>query len=78
MVLNISTHACNLDDQRRKGFLHWLNAHVPLMQDLDVWLGSLSVPLLLTEYCLIMGEVQWWRDLDPDAFKRILAAERPR
>jgi hypothetical protein len=39
-----------------------------LESNLKVWFQSLPVTGLLWEYRLLLGEIAWWRDLDPASF----------
>lgn len=96
MVLDITTQAFMLEDQRLRLFLNWLMDHSSEMKvslgkfepgsgdadmqehfrsTLKTWLQSLPTQGLLWEYQTIIGEIQWWRDLDPSRWKMILKTE---
>jgi hypothetical protein len=42
---------------------------------LKTWLQSLSAQGLLWEYQTIIGEIRWWRDLDPSRWKMIVRSD---
>lgn len=42
---------------------------------LKTWLQSLPAQGLLWEYQTIIGEIHWWRDLDPSRWKMIIKTE---
>lgn len=46
-----------------------------LKNSLKIWFESLPIPGLLWEYHLILGEINWWRDLDEQSLVRILQAD---
>ena len=47
-----------------------------LRSGLKLWFQSLSVRGLLWEYQLIVGEMNWWCDVDELSLARILKAEK--
>ena len=42
---------------------------------LKAWFTSLPIQGLLWEYNLLLGEIAWWRDVDPRTLARILKSE---
>lgn len=42
---------------------------------LKSWLQSMPVQGLLWEYQTIIGEIRWWRDLDPSRWKLIVRSD---
>ena len=43
--------------------------------DLKAWLESLPTEGMLWEYRIIMDEIAWWRNLDPQRMKMIVESE---
>ena len=51
------------------------NPETYLKNGLKAWFESLPIQGLLWEYNLLLGEIAWWRDLDPRTLARILKSE---
>ena len=73
-----------LDHVRRHMFLIWLESHTSqvscpgeegytecLAEKLSAWLGTMSVAGVLWEYRLVIGEIEWWSELEQAAIDRM-------
>ena len=73
-----------LDPVRRQMFLIWLKSHTSqvscpweegytecLAEKLSPWLGAMSVAGILWEYRLVMGEIEWWSELEQATIERM-------
>lgn len=77
IVKEIVSGAGELDSVRRRMFLIWLGDHTSqvccavddgyagcLVEKLSTWLGGMSVAGVLWEYRLVLGEIEWWSELE--------------
>lgn len=86
MTTDIHDHAIRLDDIRLRLFLNWLSAHngkiktdAAMLREagedfksaLQTWLISLPVQGALWEYRLILEEITWWHQLDPQRLEMV-------
>jgi hypothetical protein len=84
IVKEIVSGAGELDPVRRRMFLIWLESHASqvrctggegyvdcLTEKLTIWLGAMSVPGVLWEYRLVLGEIEWWSGLEQAAIERM-------
>lgn len=84
IVKEIVSGADELDTVRRRMFLIWLGDHTSqvrcagddgyadcLAEKLSPWLGAMSVAGVLWEYRLVLGEVEWWSELEQAAIERM-------
>ena len=84
IVKEIISGAGELDTVRRRMFLIWLGDHTSqvrcagdggyadcLAEKLSIWLGAMSVAGVLWEYRLVLGEVEWWSELEQAAIERM-------
>ena len=84
IVMEIVSGAGELDPVRRRMFLIWLESHTSqvgcrgdngyagcLTEKLTVWLGAMSVAGILWEYRLVLGEIEWWSELEQAAIERM-------
>ncbi len=53
-----------------------VDIHAHLKKGLQSWFESLSLSSLFWEYCLILDEIKWWRDLEQSALTRTMQSER--
>ena len=83
-VAEISTSLAALDDDRRRMFLDWLQAHqreaAPISDAtandrLIARLDELPDEGILQECQLILNEIDWWKDLDEGRLAEIVAAD---
>ncbi len=79
MAEEIACKVERLDALRRHMFMEWLRIHSHaidhsggLQESLTKWLGSMSAESADWEYELIMGETEWWRDLDEPRLAKIM------
>ena len=79
MVGHICSRADQLDVPRRYMLMQWLHMHSlavrgigEIREDLTAWLGSMPIESAAWEYQLIIGETNWWRDLDERRLARIM------
>lgn len=56
----------------------WARVEGHLRAALGAWFESLSLPGLLWEYHLVLTEIGYWREIDPQQLEGILEAERKR
>ena len=84
IVHEIVSGAGELDPVRRSMFLIWLGDHTSqvrcagddrcagcLAEKLSPWLGAMSVAGVLWEYRLVIGEIEWWSELEQAAIERM-------
>jgi len=84
IVKEIVSGAGELDPVRRHIFLIWLGDHTSqvrcagvdgyadcLAEKLTAWLGAMSVAGVLWEYRLVVGEIEWWGELEQAAIERL-------
>ena len=84
IVKEIVSGAGELDPVRRRMFLIWLGDHTSqvrcagddgyagcLAEKLSTWLGAMSVAGVLWEYRLVVGEIEWWSELEQAAIERM-------
>ena len=84
IVHEIFSGAGELDPVRRRMFLIWLDDHTSqvrctgddgyancLAEKLSTWLGGMSVAGVLWEYRLVIGEIEWWSELEQAAIERM-------
>ena len=84
IVHEIVSGASELDPVRRRMFLIWLGDHTSqvccagddgyadcLAEKLALWLGAMSVAGVLWEYRLVIGEIEWWSELEQAAIERM-------
>ena len=80
---DISTRLAALDDDRRRMFVDWLQAHrreaapisdATVKDRLTTWFEGLTEEGILRECRLILNEIDWWRDLDDGLLAEIMAA----
>ena len=84
IVKEIVSGAGELDPVRQRMFLVWLESHTSqvgcagddgyadcLAKKLTAWLGAMSVTGVLWEYRLVLGEIEWWSELEQAAFERM-------
>ena len=84
IVKEIVSGAGELDSVRRRMFLIWLGDHTSqarcagddgyadcLAEKLSPWLGAMSVAGVLWEYRLVIGEIEWWSELEQAAIERM-------
>lgn len=84
IVKEIVSGAGELEPVRRRMFLIWLESHASQMrctgddgyadclaEKLTSWLSAMSVAGVLWEYRLVMGEVEWWSELEQAAIERM-------
>ena len=84
IVHEIVSGAGELDPVRRRMFLIWLESHTSqvrcagddgdvdcLAEKLAPWLGAMSVAGVLWEYRLVVGEIEWWSELEQAAIERM-------
>ena len=84
IVKEIVSGAGELDPVRRRMFLIWLESHTSqvrcagddghagcLAVKLSTWLGAMSVAGVLWEYRLVLGEIEWWSELEQAAIERM-------
>jgi hypothetical protein len=84
IVKEIVLGAGELDPVRRRMFLIWLESHTSqvrctgddgyadcLTEKLINWLGALSVAGVLWEYRLVLGEIEWWSELEQATIERM-------
>jgi len=84
IVKEIVSSVGELDPVRRRMFLIWLGSHTSqvrcagddgyvecLAEKLSPWLGAMSVAGVLWEYRLVIGEVEWWSELEQAAIERM-------
>ena len=77
IVKEIVSGAGELDPVRRRMFLIWLGDHTSqvrcagedgyadcLAEKLSTWLGGMNAAGILWEYRLVIGEIEWWHDLE--------------
>lgn len=74
-----------LDSRRKYMFIEWLQAHsgtvkntVTICEGLIAWLESMQPENIQREYCLIMGEIGWWGNLDEQSLTKIMLADLAR
>jgi hypothetical protein len=79
MVDHICSEVDQLDVPRRYMFMQWLHMHSlavrgigEIREGLTAWLGSMPVESAVWEYKLIVGETNWWRDLDERRLARLM------
>lgn len=90
MAIDILEQALRLEDARLRLFLKWLNAHNSTLDveiatlrtaaeafswTVQTWLTSLSAQGALWEYRLVLDEIGWWQDLDPERLTLLLKSE---
>lgn len=90
MAHDILEQALRLEDVRLGLFLKWLQAHNgKLVADIaglrmtgqafksavQTWLSNLSAQGALWEYRLVLDEIGWWQDLDPERLALLLKPE---
>ncbi len=90
MAKDILEQALRLEDVRLGLFLKWLQAHNgKLVADIaglrmagqafksavQTWLACLSAQGALWEYRLVLDEIGWWQDLDPERLDLLLKSE---
>ena len=85
MVDEILIRFERLDPSRKYMFIKWLQAHgcpmkntVNLCEGLTAWLESMRYENIQQEYRLIMGEINWWGNLDERSLTRIMLADLAR
>ena len=84
IVKEVVSGAGELDPVRRRMFLIWLESHTSqvrctgdseyadcLAEKLAPWLGAMSVAGVLWEYRLVLGEIEWWSELEQAAIERM-------
>jgi len=84
IVKEIVSGAGELDPVRRRMFLIWLGDHTSqvrcagddgyadcLAEKLSTWLGAMSVAGVLWEYRMVLGEIEWWSELEQAAIERM-------
>ena len=85
IIKEIVSGAGELDHVRRRMFLIWLESHTSqmrctsdddghvecLVKKLTTWLGSMGVAGVLWEYRLVIGEIEWWSELEQAAIERM-------
>ena len=85
IVHEIISSVGELDHVRRRMFLIWLDDHTSqvrctgdddvyvdcLAEKLSIWLGAMSVAGVLWEYRLVLGEIEWWSELEQAAIERM-------
>jgi hypothetical protein len=84
IVHEIVSGVGELDPIRRQMFLIWLESHTSqvrcagddgyadcLAEKLSLWLGAMSVAGILWEYRLVIGEIEWWSELEQAAIERM-------
>ena len=84
ILKEIVSGAGELDPVRRRMFLIWLESHTSqvhcagddgyadcLAEKLTIWLGSMSVAGVLWEYRLVLGEIEWWSELEQATIERM-------
>ncbi len=83
IVAGIAAQTALLDDERRRMFLKWLQAHhasvAPLSdgtlkEHLATWLEGLPEDGIFWEYQLILSEIIWWRTLNEASLSALMAA----
>jgi hypothetical protein len=79
MVDHICSQVDQLDVPRRYMFMQWLQMHShavrssrEIQANLTAWLGSMPAESAAWEYTLIVGETNWWRDLDERRLARLM------
>ena len=84
IVKEIISGTGELDPVRRRMFLIWLKSHASqvrctgddgyagcLTGKLSTWLSEMSVAGVLWEYRLVLGEIEWWSELEQAAIQRM-------
>jgi len=81
----ITSLADVLEPRRRQLFLEWLCTHSGevikvsgrncIRDSLTNWLVSLSEVEVLREYCLVIGEINWWRNLKETALNEMKVSD---
>ena len=84
IVHEIVSGVGELDPVRRRMFLIWLESHTSqvscpgeegytecLAEKLSPWLGAMGVAGVLWEYRLVIGEIEWWSELEQAAIERM-------
>ena len=88
IVKEIVSGAGELDPVRRRMFLIWLESHASqlrctgdegyadcLAEKLSAWLSAMSVAGVLWEYRLVLGEIEWWSELEQAAIERMAGVQ---
>lgn len=82
-IVSMVDHICAQFDQlevaRRYMVVKWLQGHSPavrgyreMRENLAAWLESMPAEHAGREYKLILGETNWWRDLEERRFAQIM------
>jgi hypothetical protein len=79
LALTVPEMVDQLDVPRRYMFMQWLQMHShavwssrEIQENLTTWLGSMPAESVVWEYKLIVGEMNWWRDLDERRLARLM------